>query len=210
MDGGWNIVSSAYNAHIAQRHHIINYFIKKYGYKSYLEIGVADGVNMDNVQAEQKMGVDPKPISDRVTHPVDSNVFFENNTKMFDIIFIDGLHLDHQVDLDIANSLKVLNENGTIILHDCNPPTKDHGSEKWILIDWNGTVWKSIVKQRCTNPDVTINVVNIDWGCGVLRKGKQEVYNQVPLETCLTWEYFDINRKEILNLITTEEFTKLY
>jgi len=210
MDGGWNIVSSAYNAHVSQRHHIINYFIKKYGYKSYLEIGVADGMNMSNVQAGQKVGVDPTPISPFVTHPVDSNNFFAKNSQSFDIVFIDGLHLDAQVDLDISNSLKALNENGTIILHDCNPPTKDHGGEKWVLVDWNGTVWKSIVKQRCTQTDVTVSVVNIDWGCGILRKGKQDVYNKAPLETCLTWEYFDANRKELLNLITVEEFRNLY
>ena len=34
----------------------------------------------------------------------------------FDIIFIDGLHLDYQVNLDLKNSLKHLSENGFIVI----------------------------------------------------------------------------------------------
>ena len=30
-------------------------------------------------------------------------------------------------------------------------------------------------KLWCTNPNVDICVVDIDWGCGVVRKGKQNI-----------------------------------
>jgi predicted O-methyltransferase YrrM len=44
---------------------------------------------------------------------------FAKNTKKFDIVFVDGLHIEEQSTKDIHNALKVLNENGTIVVHDC-------------------------------------------------------------------------------------------
>ena len=74
----------------------------------------------------------------------------------FDIIFIDGLHLDYQVDLDLKNSLKHLSQNGFIIMHDCNPPTKFHQRENYELKNqktpyWNGRL--DLVKLRMNNPN---------------------------------------------------------
>ena len=35
-------------------------------------------------------------------YKMSSDIFFKSNKKYFDIIFIDGLHLEEQVDKDIA------------------------------------------------------------------------------------------------------------
>ena len=43
------------------------------------------------------------------------------NKESFDCVFIDGLHTYNQVKKDIHNSLKYLNINGIIMLHDCLP-----------------------------------------------------------------------------------------
>jgi hypothetical protein len=40
-----------------------------------------------------------------------SDEFFEINKSTYDIIFIDGLHIDEQVERDIINGLKILNLN---------------------------------------------------------------------------------------------------
>lgn len=207
----WKIKNSAYNDNINYRYDIINYFISKYKYKKYLEIGVAKGENIKQIKAETIVGVDPNiEATGVVTHVMTSDDFFSQNKDIFDIIFIDGLHHDFQVDKDIINSLKFIQQDGVIILHDCNPPTREHATDDWILSDWNGTVWKSIVKQRCTNKNISINVVNIDWGCGIIKKGHQEIYTKESIDTCLSWEYFSKNKNEILNLITTSEFKKIY
>jgi len=206
----WKITTSAYkNDIIVYRYHIINHLINKYQYKKYLEIGVGEGNTFNNVEIENKTGVDPNSKSSSI-HTITSDEFFDKNTEKFDIIFIDGLHLDYQVDKDIINSISRLNTSGSIVLHDCNPPTKEHGTEKWILSAWNGTVWKSIVKLRCTITGMYVSVVDIDWGCGIIQKGNQILYDKAPLEECLVWKYFDANRKELLNLISTEEFISKY
>jgi len=45
---------------------------------------------------------------------------------MYDVIFIDGLHYYKQVLKDIKNSLKILNKDGFILVHDCLPRTLAH------------------------------------------------------------------------------------
>jgi len=47
--------------------------------------------------------------------------FFEQNTKMFDMIFIDADHSATSAAKDLANSLKFLNKHGVIIMHDMDP-----------------------------------------------------------------------------------------
>jgi hypothetical protein len=73
---------------------------------------------------------------------------------------------------------------------------------------WNGDVWKLIAKLRCTESELEVMVVDADWGVGIVRKGKQDLYTKASLEECLTWDYFDVNRNELINLITVEEFYK--
>jgi hypothetical protein len=63
---------------------------------------------------------------------------------------------------------------------------------------------------RCTDPNLEMNVVDTDWGVGVIRRGNQEVYNQDNLYTCLEWNYFDNNREELMNIISVDEFYNKY
>ena len=61
----------------------------------------------------EKTGVDPVSGGNfRGT----SDEFFSQNSKNYDCIFIDGLHVYQQVIKDILNSIKILNNNGVIIL----------------------------------------------------------------------------------------------
>lgn len=104
---------------------VINYFIKYRNYRTYLEIGVDDGINFMNVDCSEKIGVDPsfaklhtsaRPYCVRMT----SDEFFNSIPidQLFDIIFIDGDHTYEQVVKDIAYSKKHLSVNGVIIMHD--------------------------------------------------------------------------------------------
>jgi len=200
-----------------KRCQLINLLIQEKNYKTYLEIGVYKGENFKEIVCDIKDSVDPY-ISDNFNsllkneeHPVNyrmsSDEFFNNvastlNYK-YDIIFIDGLHLTDQVDKDIENSLKYLNKNGTIVLHDCNPINYESQIVPRIYDYWSGDVWKSIVKLRsCSNLDVF--VIDSDTGLGVITKnGKIKKINKIEN---LEWEYFDKNRKELLNLISSTDF----
>jgi len=204
-----------------KRWDIINHLIKINGYVNYLEIGVNDASCIRKVTAEHKDGVDPLPGSEvgggyypEINYPITSDKFFElikgHSDIKYDIIFIDGLHHSDQVDKDIANSLNHLMPNGTIVLHDCNPPTYEMQLVPRVTGLWNGDVWKSIVKLRCTNNNLHISVIDTDWGVGVVQLKPQESYTKATLEQCLDYSYFDLNREELLNLISVENFYKTY
>ncbi len=199
------------NKETLTRYDIINKIIELNSYANYLEIGINNGLCFKKINCSKKTGVDPN--SDHATYKMTSDDFFETlkPEDKFDIIFIDGLHLEMQVDKDIENSIKYLKENGTIILHDCNPPSEYHAKENIyfggpISGEWNGTVYKSLVKIRSKRNDLTLTTVDTDYGVGILTKEPSET-----IKTCSdTWDFFDANRKEILNLITPKQFEKIY
>ena len=200
-----------------QRFDIINHFISKHNFINYLEIGVYRGENIRKIIAPHKDGVDPGSegqMVPEVNYPMTSDDFFElikgHEDIKYDIIFIDGLHHSEQVDKDIENSLNHITDDGFIILHDCNPLVYEMQIVPRVTGLWNGDVWKSITKLRCSNPNLEVSVIDADWGVGVVKKGKQDLYDKATLDVCLTWEYFDQHRNELNNLITVNDFYNKY
>jgi len=186
------------------RYDIINYFIKKNNYKRYLEIGVRDGECFKNININYKDSVDPVK-GPYTTFAMTSDDFFlklKGNFK-YDIIFIDGLHLDYQVYNDIINSLKHLETNGTIICHDINPPFEICQRKEIIVPSWNGNSWKAFVKLRSEREDLEMYTIDTDWGLGIIKRGKQDT---IKISGELYYALLEKNRKLLLNLITLEEF----
>jgi hypothetical protein len=206
------------------RYHLIQSLINKRGYKRYLEIGAGSGIIFKIIDVEHKDGVDPG-IDDQfisndeaqrgvdyshLNYPMTSDEFFENhapNLEKYDIIFIDGLHESHQVDKDIDNALKFLNEGGCIILHDCNPLDEIAQIVPRIRqTSWNGDVWKSIVRYRASNPKLNLISVELpnDADVSVICEGLPEGPSlSLPEELTYTW--LDANRDSALNLFKLEE-----
>ena len=198
------------------RYEIINRIIQSKGYKNYLEIGVRDGECFKMISCQNKIGVDPNPTSGDTTHVMTSDDYFYNLSadSKFDIIFIDGLHIDEQVDKDIENSLNHLSEGGTIVLHDCNPPTESHALEYPVFSppangNWNGTVYLSLIKLRLYRRDLILKTVDSDWGVGILTVGESKTLDAFPGDS-INWNFFDANRDEILNLISVTDFIQTY
>ena len=195
-----------------KRTDIINNFIQKFVYNSYLEIGTQNpSGNFNQINIKNKHSVEPFPPSGLGVNDYSfvgtSDQYFDfisPDTK-FDIIFIDGLHHYQQVLKDIENSLNHLSENGTIVCHDCLPTTEkmqernDHGGE------WTGDVWKAIAELRVERIDLDIKVVDTDYGCGIIRKGTNIPY--ITNENYKTYTYYSNNKNELLNVISTETLT---
>ena len=193
------------------RFDIINGLIGKYGYKRYLEIGTQEDVCLYLVNCEYKVGVDPDPINHKEEnsnefYEMTSDDFFEQNTEKFDIIFVDGLHENIQVRNDIGNAIACLSAGGTVVVHDCNPQKEESQRVPMPHVaSWNGDVWKAWIFFRHIKP-LYMFVVDTDQGCGIIRRGWQ-----TPLDDKygLTFEQFAENRKELLNLISVEEWTNI-
>lgn len=188
---------------------IINSLIKKFKYKTYLEIGTRNlNNNFNKIKVTHKVSVDPSPIGN-VTFVGTSDEYFKSisNDIIFDIIFIDGLHYSEQVDKDIENSLKHLSKNGTIICHDCLPTDENMQNLPRTQSEWTGDVWKSIAKLRVSKNNLEIFVIDTDYGCGIIRNGNNIKY--IPTEEeYLTYNYFKNNKNEMMNAISKETFIK--
>lgn len=194
------------------RWNVINEFIEKNEFQNYLEIGYYKGWSFDNVHCKNKTAVDPYPCKTleqeqwQYRHKQDgvikmtSDDFFEQNKEKFQICFVDGLHEWQQVYKDIENCMEVLEPNGIIVLHDCNPPRFEHTTTG---IDgcWTGDTYKALMKFQMEYNNV-FYTHNFDWGVGVI------ILNQVETKlepehyekAMQSWEYFDEHRNKLLNL----------
>ena len=176
------------------RSELINLIRAKHDYQSYLELGQgAREDNLDTIACPIKIGVDPDRKSN-AAYQMTYDEFFAQNKQAFDLVFIKGLHDAAQVEKAIANSLKVLNPGGTIVVHDCNPVTADKDD-----------LWKAWVKLRGARDDLKMTTINLDGGCGIITRGKQ---SKVKLPAELTYQGLNANRKQWLNLIEVDDFLK--
>jgi len=185
-----------------ERFEIIKHLIDVHHFKSYLEIGVRGRETLDQIDLAVVHGVDPNGQGD---FAMTSDVFFaEVCNRSYDLIFIDGLHLAEQVKRDVENSLTHLSDNGIIVVHDCLPEEEWHQLREGVPgKPWNGDVWKAFASLRSERTDLEMYVIDTDWGCGIIRRGSQKLY-QRPEEW--SWDYFQEHRDELMNVITVEEF----
>ncbi|OGB87661.1 hypothetical protein A3J44_06260, partial [candidate division WOR-1 bacterium RIFCSPHIGHO2_02_FULL_45_12] len=209
----------------------------------YLEIGVAHGDCFLYVDAPTKIGVDPylklkqpkksiwsfRKISqtNNTYCEISSDAFFESTASTLikegiDVALVDGLHTHEQSLKDVINCLKLLKDNGVIVMHDCNPSSEiaanplnpyEHGERLGVPNwkgPWNGDVWKTIAYLRSLRNDLNIFVLDCDYGLGIITKGKPENMLRYSKEALKKISYKDLanDRNNILNLKKTSHFKK--
>lgn len=210
------------------RFEIINFLLASFRNRStkYLEIGVRDpNDNYNKVISDFKYSLDSgiEFKSNPVDFKMNSDEFFDhiengkilNRDIKFDVIFIDGLHLANQVEKDIKNSLKFLNDDGFIVLHDCNPPTEfntieSHGYKLSPALGyWNGTTWKAFFKYS-QKEEVHTCCIDTDWGIGIISKKMSFGNTKIVDNPFFEYKVLDKNRKDSLNLISYQEFKDIF
>jgi hypothetical protein len=211
--------SSTIEDFYSERTDLLTYLQKRFQYKSYLEIGCSENVNFNPMKQFFNLSIGVDPYSGG-THTMRSDEFFQQNEQKFDLIFIDGDHHAEQVWKDIVNALACLSEGGTVVLHDLNPMLKETQEEVQTII-WNGDAWRAAVAMRLVS-DYEIIVVDIDHGCGVIRKRPNvhllpENWHQALLQLgtlpgqtlpgahSLSYEDFDIHREILFRLMSLVE-----
>jgi SAM-dependent methyltransferase len=167
---------------IDTRTDLLNALIKKYGYKTYLEIGVQNRANnFDLIRCDVKVGVDPDIQWSNGIFICTSDRFFEEKMKdaqyigmgaypvKFDLIFIDGLHHYHQVVRDFENSLKCLSPGGRIVIHDVLPENEQGTAVPRETRVWWGDVYKWAMTIG-TYDGIGYKTLNMDNGCLIVWK----------------------------------------
>ena len=157
----------------------------------YLEIGCFDNKAFDTVPLpiDQKIGVDPLRGG---THRMTSDEFFKDNNLFFDVIFIDGLHTYEQCSKDVINSMKFLNKDGIIILHDMLPRSKTEETQ-----EYSGDVWKVAV-DLSKSKNIEFIIANVDQGVGLLKKtGETRYIRQENIQTKKFEDYKNYYYKDL-------------
>ena len=154
-----------------KRWDLIQYLNSNHKFNSYLEIGCDDNQLFSKINISEKIGVDPVSGGN---YKGKSDDFFKQNIKKVDLIFIDGLHEYDQVRKDILNSLKFLNDDGFILVHDCLPRSLSAQAVPRYRNVWNGDVWKAIVEFR-TYPNLEIFTCLADEGIAVIQEKKNYI-----------------------------------
>ncbi len=151
---------------------LIQHCIDRYSYKTYLEIGYglgpSAGFTWNQIELKDKTCVDPNGSTPSFCVKKTSDQFFKDNTRSFDVIFIDGCHRAETVYRDIINSLDCLNEGGIIFTHDNSPMNKRQTDPKAC-----GDGWKTIPYIR-KRTDIDVCTLNADLGVGIIRKRKNQ------------------------------------
>lgn len=209
---------------------LIEELMSKKKLKNYLEIGVFNGRVFFRVKSSFKIAVDPSFAFDFLRkfgkffiNPYNlfnryiekkSDDFFEQDAprvfanQQCNLSLIDGMHEYRFALRDVENTLKYLSNDGVIIMHDCNPVTKEEACtfEEWKAKDfkgqWNGDVWKTIMHLRALRNDINVFVLDCDQGLGIITKRNPEnrlTFSQNEING-FTYEDFDKNRSSWLNL----------
>jgi hypothetical protein len=180
---------------------VVQGVVDKIRARTYLEIGVWQGVSFMPVRIRRKIAVDPKFGITRKSrlkwlllnpanwtaeyHECTSDAYFarKNPTDRFDVVLIDGLHTFEQSLKDVLNALDSLNETGVIVMHDCNP---SHAAAAYPALSfhdaavsnppgwtyvWNGDVWKTVCYLRSQRDDLRVFVLDSDFGLGIVTRG---------------------------------------
>jgi len=193
---------------------IINRVISTIGATSYLEIGVLYGDTWRRIKCDYKVGIDPiitnEMIGEKDIHETTSDQFFSWNQEYFDVIFIDGLHKYEQVQQDLENSLKFLNDDGAIILHDTMPPDARYATEKPTLISksgnplWCGDAWR-IFSWLCKQSDLNYWTIDEDYGCTVVLK-RPKTDRGMHIDN---WTYYFPNRLKVGRVVTLNRLIEI-
>jgi hypothetical protein len=117
-------------------------FILAMNVKYYLELGLGNGFNFKTIKdyVEYSVGVDINRVSiignNYKFYHMTSDEFFKQNEMMFDFIFIDANHKFENVLSDFLNSIKFLNKNGTIAIHDTDPESIELCNDEFCSDSW--------------------------------------------------------------------------
>ena len=201
------IIDIDWNKILYNRVSFISVATQKFENCSYLEIGCDNDICFNSIPVIDKIGVDP----DRGGNIKDtSDNFFKNNKKIFDVIFIDGLHIYEQCRKDVINSLKVLNKNGFIFLHDLTPRNwAEENVPRLKNTLWTGNIWKVALELSKTK-GVDFFVINADMGIGVLKKKEENIIYYDDFENLKNLKFKDfLNLNENIKYIDPKEAFKL-
>ena len=111
---------------------------------------------------------------------------------------------------DISNALQILNPGGAVVCHDLNPGSEEMQKLPRQTSEWTGDCWKAWVRVRREQPDLPMAVANTDYGVGIILPAAKFSTPKIAMtDDEMTWDDFDRERREWLNLLPPGELSRV-
>lgn len=199
------------------RHQVVNRLLSLYDEPRYLEIGVCSGRTFDRARAGVKVAVDPAFEFDhedpaRVVpgveyHPVTSDAYFGEIVepgRLFDVIFLDGLHTVEQTLRDLTNALEHLQPQGVIVIDDVRPSSHLAAIPDRALFfdirarlgttaqDWMGDVFRLLVVIETFFQQLSYGTIANNHGQAVVWRHRRPSVPDRGLAAAGSWTFEDL------------------
>jgi len=213
---------------------IVHYLSKARGYRSYLEICTPTTGNQFSEINQSQFDVChrlmyrcPDDFADG--HKIDFRspsldlsscaADIRRGNFGYDIILVDPWH-EYETSLrDMQLALSLLSDGGSIVIHDCNPPTADIISPQFMPGSWCGVTFIAYLDFVAQNSRLTYRTVDADYGCGVVHKlhvpsdvdcvfPLRDLWNSTKSDPVLAFEFAQKNKHSLLHLISVDDFIR--
>ena len=148
----------------------------------------------------------------------------------YDIILVDPWHEYSTSIRDLRAAFGLIKDSGMIVVHDCTPPNAKIAAPEFTPGAWCGVTYKAYLDFVGGRHDLDYRTVDVDYGCGIVRKRKRSWWRRFIAENSrghaerrqyrLLWKqwheigndfertyyFFEKHKKELLNLISVDEF----
>lgn len=134
----------------------------------------------------------------------------------YDIVLVDSFHLYDISYRDLSDALSLIADGGTIVVHDCLPPSEDLVTPEPVPGAWCGASFVAFIDFVQTVRAIDYVTVDTDYGCGLIRKSHVE-QPALPRDLRSGWEsirhdtkaahrFMIENKAPLLHLVSVEEF----
>ncbi len=210
---------------------IVKYLSDRNGYRSYLEICTAStGREFAKIDpsrfdiCHRLMYRCPDDFTDGLA--IDFRIATLDSTpcveelhrqgRRYDIILVDPWHEYDSSYRDLKNAISLVSDNGSIVVHDCLPPTDDIISPTFTPGSWCGVTFMAYIDLVTQNKALRYRTIDTDFGCGVIQLCK-DIPIDVPAALLDAWkersgdpkEAFRLmrdNKQVLLRLVSVDEF----
>ena len=167
--------------------HLINYLAEVRGYRHYLELCTPTSggryAEIDRSKfatclrlmyqcPESYVPADGLTIDYRTTGLDISECLsrMREDGQCVDIALIDSFHEYESSLRDLREGFRLISEGGTLVVHDCLPPTAELAQPKFIPGEWCGVTYQAFIDFVSNRDDLEFYTVDTDYGCGIIHK----------------------------------------
>jgi len=214
-----------------QKYEIVNALVTKNGYESYLEICTSETggrywrIDKKRLRVCHRLlyrcpqeFADGEEITFRSADDSIENLL--NAGLTYDVVFVDSWHTFDCSMRDLETGLSVLREGGVMVVHDCFP-RKEFAGPVFYGGCWSGVTYAAYVEFLLSRRELFYCTVDTDYGCGVVKKIRRDEACKPPYGVTDViveqwrskrsrgddmFDFFYNHRRELLNLVSAEEF----